>query len=248
MDPRAKIISMIIMLSVIFLVSNLIVYLFLSVIIAYLLISSKIKLLSILKTLRPFFLMMIFLLILNSYFIRDGKLLLDLNFFILYSEALIRTSFILIRIVLMISLTTILTTSTKPVDLTLAIEKLLEPLKRFNFPSHEIAMMISISLRFIPILMEETQRIMKAQASRGVDFENAKIKAKIAAMVSLIIPLFVSSFNRADELANAMEARGYHPQGQRTRLYELNWASKDTCMVILSLLLFVLVFVYEFII
>lgn len=228
LDPRAKIIAMCILLTTIFIVSSILIYILLTMFVAGLLIMSKCKLMSVIKTLKPFMFMMLFLLVLNSFFYKEGTLIFSVFSFSLYSEALFRTFYIFIRVILMISLTTILTSTTKPVDLTLAIEHLLGPLKRFKFPAHEVAMMISISLRFIPILMEETQRIMKAQASRGVDFDNAKLKTKINAMVSLIIPLFVSSFNRADELANAMEARGYQPQGTRTRFYELTWRVKDS--------------------
>ena len=118
---------------------------------------------------------------------------------------------------LMIIITTVLTATTKPRDLTLGIEDLLQPFQRFHLPSHEIAMMISIALRFIPTLIEETQRIMRAQASRGVDLKEGKLKEKIMAVLSLIVPLFVSAFQRAEELANAMEARGYCPGRTRTR-------------------------------
>ena len=104
-------------------------------------------------------------------------------------------------------MTTLLTACTKPLDLTLGLEKLFGPLKKAGFPTHEIAMMISIALRFIPTLLEETQRIMKAQASRGVDFQEGTFKEKVSAIVSLIIPLFISAFMRADDLANAMESR-----------------------------------------
>lgn len=233
LDPRAKIIAMCILLTTIFMVTSIFIYILLTIVVTGLLVMSKCKLMSVIRTLKPFMFMMLFLLVLNSFFYKEGTVLLTISNFSLYSEALIRTFYIFIRVVLMISLTTILTSSTKPVDLTLAIEHLLGPLKRFKFPAHEVAMMISISLRFIPILMEETQRIMKAQASRGVDFDNAKLRAKINAMVSLIIPLFVSSFNRADELANAMEARGYQPQGIRTRFYELSWQLRDSVSIIL---------------
>ena len=131
----------------------------------------------------------------------------------------------------MIMVTTILTASTKPLDLTLAIEDLLSPFKRFGFPAHEIAMMISIALRFIPTLIDETNRIMKAQASRGVDLKEGSFKEKIVAILSLIVPLFVSSFQRAEELADAMEARGYVPSATRTRYKQLVHGLKDYVML-----------------
>jgi energy-coupling factor transport system permease protein len=127
----------------------------------------------------------------------------------------------------MIMITTLLTATTKPLDLTLGIEDLLSPFKRFKVPAHEIAMMISIALRFIPTLIEESQRIMKAQASRGVDLNEGKLNEKIVAILSLIVPLFVSSFQRAEELADAMEARGYSPTSTRTRYKQLKVTFKD---------------------
>jgi energy-coupling factor transport system permease protein len=128
---------------------------------------------------------------------------------------------------LMVIITTILTATTKPLDLTLGIEKLLKPFEVIGVPAHIIAMMISIALRFIPTLIEETQRIMNAQASRGVDLENGTLKEKIMAVLALIVPLFVSAFDRADQLANAMEARGYDPQRERTRYKVLQMTGID---------------------
>lgn len=133
-------------------------------------------------------------------------------------------------------MTTILTSSTKPLDLTLAIENLLNPLKRFGFPAHELAMMISIALRFIPDLLDEAKRIMKAQASRGVDFNEGKLSEKIKAIVSLIIPLFISAFQRAEDLANAMESRNYNPEATRTRYKSLCWRKYDTMTLIFTVI------------
>ena len=135
---------------------------------------------------------------------------------------------------LMVIITTVLTATTKPLDLTLGIEKLLKPFEKVGVPAHIIAMMISIALRFIPTLIEETQRIMNAQASRGVDLENGSIKEKIMAILSLIVPLFVSAFDRADQLANAMEARGYDPSRKRTRYKVLKMQTIDYASMILS--------------
>ena len=127
----------------------------------------------------------------------------------------------------MITITTILTTSTKPLDMTYGLEYLMTPLKIIKFPTHEIAMIISIALRFIPTLLDETERIMKAQASRGSILSEGKLKDKIPAIISLIIPLFFSAFKRSDELADAMEARGYDPSAKRTRYRVLKFTSSD---------------------
>ena len=140
--------------------------------------------------------------------------------------------------------TTALTATTKPLDLTLGIEDLLQPFARFHVPSHEIAMLISIALRFIPDLIEETQRIMKAQTSRGVDLKEGSLKEKIMAILSLIVPLFVSAFQRAEDLANAMEARGYAPGEKRTRYKVLKMKYYDylllagaSCLIVILIIL-----------
>ena len=144
-------------------------------------------------------------------------------------------------------MTTILTATTKPLDLTLGIEHLLSPFKRIGFPTHEVAMMISIALRFIPTLLEETQRIMKAQASRGVEFSEGSLKEKILSIVSLIIPLFISAFQRAEDLANAMESRNYNPEAKRTRYKQLIWKISDTisfaCVIMICSVLVIMSFV-----
>ena len=144
-----------------------------------------------------------------------------------YSDAVFQTLYIAIRLMLMIMITTCLTATTKPLDMTLGIEDLLMPLKRFHVPAHEIAMLISIALRFIPDLIEETQRIMKAQQSRGVDMKEGKLMERVMAILSLIVPLFVSALQRAEDLANAMEARGYAPGEKRTRYKVLKMEKRD---------------------
>ena len=165
---------------------------------------------------------------------KTGTPLLDLGWFTVYSDAVYQTLYIVVRLLLMVIITTILTATTKPLDLTLGIEKLLKPFEKIGLPAHIIAMMISIALRFIPTLIEETQRIMNAQASRGVDLENGTIKEKIMAILSLIVPLFVSAFDRADQLANAMEARGYDPNRKRTRYKVLKMHTIDYVSLIMS--------------
>ncbi|MBQ1809585.1 MAG: energy-coupling factor transporter transmembrane protein EcfT, partial [Erysipelotrichaceae bacterium] len=155
----------------------------------------------------------------------------------IYSDAVLNTLYIVIRLLLMVTLTTLLTATTKPLELTLGLEQLMKPLARLHVPTHEIAMMISIALRFIPTIIEETERIMNAQKSRGVDFDEGSLKEKISAILSLIVPLFSVAFQRADDLANAMEARGYVPGAERTRYKELIYHGRDHVLRILSLLI-----------
>jgi energy-coupling factor transport system permease protein len=139
----------------------------------------------------------------------------------------------------MIMITTLLTATTKPMDMTLGIEDLLMPLEKLKVPTHDIAMMISLALRFIPTLIDEADRILKAQASRGVDFENGKLGEKITAIVSLIVPMFVSCFQRADDLADAMEARGYVVGAKRVRYKTLKFHAGDYVVIIVSNLILV---------
>ena len=146
----------------------------------------------------------------------------------IFWESILQSAKIILRLVMMVALTMILTATTKPLDLTYALEWYMTPLRLIRFPTHEIAMTISIALRFIPTLLDETMRIMNAQASRGVDFEHGKLKEKIKAILSLIVPLFMSAFQRSEELANAMEARGYNPRAKRTRYRNLHWGVGDT--------------------
>ena len=143
------------------------------------------------------------------------------------------SAYIILRLVIMMSLMMILTSTTKPMDLTYALEWYMTPLKLIKFPVHEIAMTLSIALRFIPTLLEETDRIMKAQSSRGVDFNHGGILKKFKAVVSLILPLFISAIERSEELANAMEVRGYDPSAKRTRYRKLAFSWRDIVSFIL---------------
>ena len=231
MDPRYKLMSMLILMVTIFLPSGYIGYVIIGAFVLLALLLAKLNFTMIFKAMKPMLFMLVFLTFVNALVLRTGYVLIDVFGFKIYSDAIFRTLYITVRLLLMIMVTTILTASTKPLDLTLAIEDLLSPFKRFGFPAHEIAMMISIALRFIPTLIDETNRIMKAQASRGVDLKEGSFKEKIVAILSLIVPLFVSSFQRAEELADAMEARGYVPSATRTRYKQLVHGLKDFIML-----------------
>ena len=197
--------------------------------------SAKLSIGYVLKAMKPMMLMILFLSFINIFAYKTGDILVSIGRFNIYSDALFNTLFIVFRLMLMIMITTLLTASTAPLDLTLGIEDLLSPFKRFGVPAHEIAMMISIALRFIPTLIEDTQRIMNAQASRGVDFDEGKLKEKIMGVVSLIIPLFVSAYHRAEDLADAMEARGYAPGNERTRYKQLKVKFTDILVLVFSI-------------
>ena len=234
-DPRAKIIAMFILLVAIFLPAGWWAYLLLGAVLLLGLALAKLKLSFILKSFKPMMFMMFFLLIVNILSVHTGDLWFTLGPVSVYSNAVLNTLYIVVRLVLMIMLTTMLTATTKPLELTLGLEYLMKPLHRIGVPTHEIAMMISIALRFIPTIIEETMRIMNAQKSRGVDFEEGKLKEKIMAVLSLIVPLFSVAFQRADDLANAMEARGYVPGAERTRYKKLHYAGRDWFLLLFCL-------------
>lgn len=245
LDPRSKIFIMILLMVVIFWnVGSFFrypVYAILSILILILLKIAGIALKTILKSLKPMIFMMVFLFIINIFVYKEGPVLFTIPFinFSLYWEAVSQTLFIIIRLALMLAVTTILTTTTKPLDMTYGLEWYMTPLKIIHFPAHEIAMTISIALRFIPTILEETQRIIKAQKSRGVDLENGKLKEKIGAIISLLIPLLISSFQRSEELSDAMEARGYNPSAKRTRYRLLKFSSIDLISSLFTILLLI---------
>lgn len=247
MDPRAKIGAMLLMLVAIFFPAGWLGYGILFVAISCVVLLAKLSFRYIWKSMKPMLFMMVFLLIVNSFVLHGGTCLFKIGGWGLYTEAILQTAYIAVRLLLMVMITTCLTATTKPLDMTLGIEDLLKPFQVIHVPAHEIAMLISIALRFIPDLIEETQRIMKAQASRGVDMKEGKFMEKVGAILSLIVPLFVSAFQRAEDLANAMEARGYAPSAARTRYKVLKMQSRDyalllgaggllVCMIVLSIL------------
>lgn len=255
LDPRTKLLSMIFLMVCIFFSygstwTNLFIYLLIGIFNYILMRISHIKLKQLFKQLKMMWFMMIFLFVINLFTIKE-ELFIYIPFvgeissftipginWTIYISSIINTLYIIIRLALMISLTLILTSTTKPMDLTYALEWLLYPFKLVHLPVHEISMMISLALRFIPTLLDETDRIMKAQSSRGVDFQDGKLKEKVGAIVSLIVPLFVSSFQRSDELANAMEARGYDPSKKRTKYRVLTWKLRDLFSMIMVILIF----------
>ena len=236
MDPRAKILAMLLVLIAIFFPAGWIGYGIIFVCVSITILIGKLSFKYILKSMKPMMFMMLFLLIMNCLVLKTGVPLFHIGSFTVYSEAVFQTLYIVVRLLLMIMITTCLTATTKPLDMTLGIEDLLKPFQKIHVPAHEIAMLISIALRFIPDLIDETTRIMKAQESRGVDLKEGKMKEKIMAVLSLIVPLFVSAFQRAEDLANAMEARGYAPGEPRTRYKVLKMEMRDWILLLCAFL------------
>jgi energy-coupling factor transport system permease protein len=248
LDPRNKILIMILLMVAIFWDVGTLrfpLYIVLSIFIYILLRISGISIKTIFKSLKPMMFMMIFLFIINMFVYQEGYVLFTIPFlnFTLYLESITQTLFIIIRLALMLAVTTILTTTTKPLDMTYGLEWYMSPLKVIRFPAHEIAMTISIALRFIPTLINESNKILKAQASRGVDFNDGKFKEKVMQIVSLLVPMFVISYKKAEDLANAMEARAYIPGEDRTRIYELKYKVVDYLVYIFLLLFFAAIIV-----
>ena len=235
LDPRAKIIAMFLLIVAVFVPQNYFVTLGLFAIILICVIISQIGFKYILQAFKPLIFMMFFLLVINILTVKNGTLLASIGPLSIYTGALSSTLAVVTRLVMMIMLTTLLTATTKPLDLTLGIEYILGPLKIVKFPVHEVAMMISIALRFIPTIIEETMRIMNSQKSRGVDFEEGKLKEKISAILSLIVPLFAAAFQRAYDLADAMEARGYVPGANRTKYRKLAYRFSDFVVIFFSI-------------
>ena len=235
LDPRSKLLALVLLMVAVFYGYSTQVMTFvmgglLLLIIFILLLVSHISLRQLFSSLKALWIMIIILLVINVLVppLGAARVAFSLGTYPIFWESILQSAKIILRLVMMLALTLILTATTKPLDLTYALEWHMTPLKLIKFPTHEIAMTISIALRFIPTLLDETMRIMNAQASRGVDFEHGKIKEKITAILSLIVPLFMSAFQRSEELANAMEARGYNPRGKRTRYRNLAWHVGDT--------------------
>ena len=246
MDPRDKIGAMLLMLVAIFFPAGWIGYVVLFAACTVLILSAKLSFRYVWKSLKPMLVMMCFLLIINILVVKTGTVLFSIGSFAVYSDAVLQTAYIVVRLLLMIMVTTTLTATTKPLDMTLGIEDLLQPFGKIGVPYHEIAMLISIALRFIPDLIDETNRILKAQESRGVDMQEGKLKEKIMAILSLIVPLFVSAFQRAEDLANAMEARGYAPGEPRTRYKVLKMRGTDWLLLGFAAGLLVLMIVFAY--
>jgi energy-coupling factor transport system permease protein len=227
LDPRFKLILMMTYITSLFLASGIFAYIFMFVILVTCLAISKIKPRAVFKGLRPVFIIIIFTVVLNIFFIQGETILLEWRFIVITLEGVQQAGFMATRLMMLIVSTFLLTYTTSPIALTDAIERMLGPLKKIRVPVHEFAMMMSIALRFIPTLIEETDKIISAQRSRGADFETGGIVKKAKAVLPIIVPLFISAFRRADELATAMESRCYHGGEGRTRMKVLKATPKD---------------------
>ncbi|MFL0249166.1 energy-coupling factor transporter transmembrane component T family protein [Clostridium neuense] len=228
LDPRIKILLSLVYIVDLFLVNNFKGYIFIVAFTMFVILISKVHISYIYKGLKPIFILVIFTGAINILMTPGkGSPLFHWGFIHVYKEGLILAAFMSLRLIFLIVGTSIITLTTSPIELTDGIEKLLNPMKKIGVPAHELAMMMTIALRFIPTLIDETDKIMKAQMARGADIDSGNIFNKAKSLVPILVPLFISSFRRADELAMAMEARCYRGGEGRTRMKKLVITSKD---------------------
>lgn len=230
LDPRTKLLFTVLYIIALFLAKHLLTYGILMAVLVGCIGISKIKPKAILRGMKPIFFVVLITGLLNLFYTPGGSgeaPLLSFWVFRVYPAGVWAASFMVLRIALLITCTFLLTYTTSPIMITDALEMLLSPLKKLHAPIHELAMMMSIALRFIPTLVEETDKIMSAQRARGADFDSGNLFQKAKALVPLLVPLFISAFRRADELAVAMECRCYHGGEGRTRLKQLKFAPRD---------------------
>ena len=243
LDPRVKIVLLIVLIVAIFLAQNLLAFVPVILFLALAARLSRVPVKLMIKGLKPLRFILILTFVLNLFFLQGETPLVNLGFTVIKKESLISAVHYTLRLVLLVMGSSLLTLTTAPIALTDGLERLLSPLRVVHFPAHEMAMMMSIALRFIPTLLEEADKIMKAQTARGADFESGNLLARAKAMVPLLVPLFVSAFRRAGDLAMAMEARCYHGGEGRTRLRVLKCQRRDyiacavTALLVLAVVL-----------
>lgn len=245
LDPRSKLLAMFLLIVISFWANNPVTNLLLFVVTGIFISLSGVPLSFFIKGLRSMFFLIAFTTIFQLFFISGGQVLWEIGFIKITSHGIEQAGIIFCRFVLIIFYSTLLTLTTMPLSLATAVESLLGPLKRFKVPVHEIGLMLSMSLRFVPTLMDDTIRIMNAQKARGVDFGEGSIVQKVKAMIPILIPLFATSLKRADSLATAMEARGYQGGVGRSQYRQLSWMRKDSIALILISLLGILLFILK---
>lgn len=226
LDPRIKIIIIGLFIASLFFINSFIPYIFILIFILSVIKISKLPVKFIIKGLKPLIFIILITFTINI-FMTKGEVLWEFGFLTVTKEGLSQAVFMALRLIFLITGTSLLTLTTSPIALTDGIESLLNPFKKIGLPAHELAMMMTIALRFIPTLLEETDKIMKAQMARGADFESGNIIRRAKNLVPLLVPLFINAFRRADELATAMEARCYRGGENRTRLNELRLKRLD---------------------
>jgi len=243
LDPRTKILLVVLYIVALFCAKGVIAYALLGLCLAACVKISKVGLKQLVRGLKPVLFIIIFTGILNLFFTPGDRYLVEIGFLRISDTGLENAIYMVLRIMLLIMGTFLMTYTTSPISLTDGLERLLGGLKRFHVPVHELSMMMSIALRFIPTLIEETDKIMSAQKARGADFESGNLIDKAKAMIPILVPLFISAFRRADELATAMECRCYHGGDGRTKLHILKYETRDWVALILGVVVLAVVIV-----
>ncbi len=236
LDPRVKIVCTLLFLISLFIQNSFTGYVIATVFLGTVIHLSKVPLKYILKGLKPIVILLMFTVVMNLFLTRGGETLFHYGIFTITENGLRTSVFMAVRLMYLVTGSSIMTFTTSPNGLTDGMEKLLQPLNKVNIPVHEVAMMMSIALRFIPILLEETDKIMKAQMARGADFESGNIIQRAKAMIPILVPLFVSAFRRANDLAMAMEARCYHGGEGRTKMKPLKYKGRDRAAYAVTIL------------
>ena len=233
LDARTKVILAVVYIVISFLCKNIIGFALLLASGMFLILISKVPMKLVIRALKPIFIIMLITVFINIFMTSGDTLLLHWRFIRIYKEGIYNAAFMAIRIIILIvGASVFLTYTTTPINLTDAIERLLLPLKKIKVPVHEFAMMMTIALRFIPTLVDETDKIMSAQKARGASFDNGSLIKRAKALIPILIPLFVSSFRRADELATAMESRCYHGGNGRTKMTVTHMRFSDIAAMI----------------
>ena len=245
LDPRSKLVAMILLIIIAFWANNPITNLILFIATGIFVVLSEVPLSFFIKGLRSMFFLIAFTTLFQLFFISGGQVLFEMGFIKITSYGIEQAGIIFCRFVLIIFFSTLLTLTTMPLSLATAVESLLGPLKRFKVPVHEIGLMLSMSLRFVPTLMDDTIRIMNAQKARGVDFGEGNVIQKVKSMIPILIPLFATSLKRADSLATAMEARGYQGGNGRSQYRQLNWMNRDSIALLFVCVLGAILFLLK---
>ena len=227
LDPRTKLLMLVAYIVALFVASNWISYAVCFVFLAMCIWVSRIPVKAIVRGMKPLVFILIFTGLLNLFFTGGETVLVKFWIITVTAEGLVRAVFMVMRILMLITATFLLTYTTSPISLTDGLESLLNPLKKIRVPVHELSMMMCIALRFIPTLIEETDKIMSAQKARGADFESGSLMQRVRALVPILVPLFISAFRRADELATAMECRCYQGGNGRTKMKLLRYKRND---------------------
>jgi len=227
LDPRTKILLTVLFIIAVFMAGQLYLYGFILAFLCLAVYLARLPARMIIRSIRPMRILLVFTFVLNLFFGSGETALIRLGPVVIWQEGLLNALHFTLRLIFLVMGSSVLTLTTSPVTLTDGLETLASPLKVIKFPAHEMAMMMTIALRFIPTLVEEADKIMKAQTARGADFESGNLMARARAMVPLLVPLFVSAFRRAGDLAMAMEARCYHGGEGRTRLHVLKIGKRD---------------------